>query len=218
MMDNLSLKQKRIIIIVGILVLIGIMYLVFNKKEKQSIITDENILVGTGEQNIVNDETTKDIEDMIVIHITGAVKKPGIVKLEDGSRIEDAIENAGGLTEDADITNVNLAYILEDGTKLTIPRNSDVEDIENSNFISKESGKNIIQDTNTNYKSYSTVNINKATQSELETIPGIGSSIAQKIISYRDENGKFLSIEDIKNVNGIGDNKYEAIKDYISVK
>ena len=218
MLDNLSLKQKKIIIIIGALVLVGIMYFIFNKNEKQNIITDENILIGNSEQNAIIDEKTEDIEDMIVIHITGAVKKPGIVRLQDGSRIEDAIEKAGGLTEDADISNVNLAYILEDGTKITIPRNSEIEDIEDSNLITKESGKNIIQDINTNDKSYTTVNINKATQGELETIPGIGSSIAQKIISYRDENGKFSTIEDIKNVSGIGDNKYEAIKDYISVK
>lgn len=219
MLDNLSLKQKKIIVIIGIIILIGVMYLIYNKNEKQSINVDENILINKSEQNYTDNDSIKDINKKIVVHITGAIKNPGIVELEEGSRIEDAIVKAGGLTEDADISNINLAYTLEDGTKIIIPRENDVQEIKDEDLISKESGKNVIEETNinTDKKSGSTININKATENELQTLPGIGSSLAKKIIIYREENGKFVSTLDIKNVNGIGENKYESIKDYISV-
>ena len=136
-----------------------------------------------------------------------------------GSRIEDAIESAGGLTENADITKVNLAYVVEDGTKIKIPSASE-EDIGDEDIIDSKSGDNIIIEENAvpSNNSPQTININKATEKEFETLPGIGPSLASKIIEYRNQNGKFESIEDIKNVNGIGDNKYEKIKDLITVK
>ena len=166
---------------------------------------------------ITNENNTND--DIVIIHITGSVKNPGIVKLKEGSRIEDAIESAGGLTENADITKVNLAYVVEDGTKIKIPSASE-EDIGDEDIIDSKSGDNIIIEENTvpSNNSTQTININKATEKEFETLPGIGPSLASKIIEYRNQNGKFESIEDIKNVNGIGDNKYEKIKDLITVK
>ena len=166
---------------------------------------------------ITNENNTND--DIVIIHITGSVKNPGIVKLKEGSRIEDAIESAGGLTENADITKVNLAYVVEDGTKIKIPSASE-EDIGDEDIIDSKSGDNIIIKENAvpSNNSTQTININKATEKEFETLPGIGPSLASKIIEYRNQNGKFESIEDIKNVNGIGDNKYEKIKDLITVK
>ena len=151
-----------------------------------------------------------------IIYITGSVKNPGIVKLKEESRIEDAIEAAGGLTENADISNVNLAYVLDDGTKIKIP-NLDDEDIGDEDVLSKDSGEGIIQEdektTNTNI-----VNINKATENELSTLPGIGNSLATRIVEYRKQNGNFKTIEDIKNVSGIGESKFANIKDFISIK
>lgn len=125
----------------------------------------------------------------------------------------------GGLTEDSDISNVNLAYVLDDGIKIKIPSISETTEEVNQNVITEENGENIIenkilQETSSNKG----VNINKANNTELETLPGIGASLAMKIIQYREQNGKFSAIEDLKNVNGIGDSKYENIKDLISVK
>ena len=154
-------------------------------------------------------------KEQVIIHITGSVKNPGIVKLKEGSRIEDAIEAAGGLTENADITNVNLAYVIDDGIKIKIPSVTD-EDIEDE-VISENIGENIVEENNETSKG-NIVNINKATESELQELPGIGSSLASKIIDYRNQNGKFNNIEDIKNVNGIGESKYSSIKDLIKVK
>lgn len=215
MLDNLTKKQKIIVIAIAGIVAIGIMYFIYNKNQvKEDINIENEILVNNV---ITNENNTND--DIVIIHITGSVKNPGIVKLKEGSRIEDAIEAAGGLTENADITKVNLAYVVEDGTKIKIPSASE-EDIGDEDIIDSKSGDNIIIEENTisSNNSTQTININKATEKEFETLPGIGPSLASKIIEYRNQNGKFESIEDIKNVNGIGDNKYEKIKDLITVK
>ena len=215
MLDNLTKKQKIIVIAIAGIVAIGIMYFIYNKNQvKEDINIENEILVNNV---ITNENNTND--DIVIIHITGSVKNPGIVKLKEGSRIEDAIESAGGLTENADITKVNLAYVVEDGTKIKIPSASE-EDIGDEDIIDSKSGDNIIIEENTisSNKSIQTININKATEKEFETLPGIGPSLASKIIEYRNQNGKFESIEDIKNINGIGDNKYEKIKDLITVK
>lgn len=215
MLDNLTKKQKIIVIAIAGIVVIGIMYFIYNKNQvKEDINIENEILVNNV---ITNENNTND--DIVIIHITGSVKNPGIVKLKEGSRIEDAIESAGGLTENADITKVNLAYVVEDGTKIKIPSASE-EDIGDEDIIDSKSGDNIIIEENAVplNNSTQTININKATEKEFETLPGIGPSLASKIIEYRNQNGKFESIEDIKNVNGIGDNKYEKIKDLITVK
>ena len=215
MLDNLTKKQKIIVIAIAGIVAIAIMYFIYNKNQvKEDINIENEILVNNVS---TNENNTND--DIVIIHITGSVKNPGIVKLKEGSRIEDAIEAAGGLTENADITKVNLAYVVEDGTKIKIPSASE-EDIGDEDIIDSKSGDNIIIEENTvsSNNSTQTININKATEKEFETLPGIGPSLASKIIEYRNQNGKFESIEDIKNVNGIGDNKYEKIKDLITVK
>lgn len=215
MLDNLTKKQKIIVIAIAGIVAIGIMYFIYNRNQvKEDINIENEILVNSV---ITNENNTND--DIVIIHITGSVKNPGIVKLKEGSRIEDAIEAAGGLTENADITKVNLAYVVEDGTKIKIPSASE-EDIGDEDIIDSKSGDNIIIEENAvpSNNSTQTININKATEKEFETLPGIGPSLASKIIEYRNQNGKFESIEDIKNVNGIGDNKYEKIKDLITVK
>ena len=132
----------------------------------------------------------------------------------------DAVNSAGGFTDEADTEKVNLAYELTDGVKVYIPsKNVDKEsNITTQEYITTESGDNeIVEETEMKPKDNILVNINEATQTELETLPGIGPSIALKIISYRKENGKFSTIEDIKNISGIGENKFESIKDLISL-
>ena len=223
MLETFSLNQKRIIIIVGIVVTIGIIYFIYNNLGNNNVDQlDDNMLIQNNNINEIASDSAE-TEEKIIIHITGAVKTPGIVKLDDGSRIEDAIEAAGGLTEDADISNVNLAYVLDDGTKIKIPSLSDGDIGNVEDVITDESGEGIIEEidstsSSNSQNSTSNININKATEAELDTLPGIGPSLASKIIEYREQNGKFSSIEDIKNVSGIGDSKFEEIKDLISVK
>ncbi len=170
-------------------------------------------VVQENEENVENDEEKNEI----VIHIAGEVKNPGIVRINEGARIADIIEQAGGLTEFANITNINLAYIVEDGQKIIIPKQGEQE--ENKEYITSETGEGIIQENGQSQSTGNTkININKAGLEELQQLQGIGEATAEKIIQYREEHGDFKQIEDLKNVSGIGDAKFDAIKDSIRVK
>lgn len=210
-------KQKIIIIsIIIVLIIVGIYVYNIRFSEDINENTNENQLNTSFVENILEkDDKNKEI----IVHITGAVKKNGIVKLKDGARIYDAIEMAGGSTDDADLSKINLAYVLEDGQKVYIPKIGEInQENAEEEYITFEYGnnKNIIQDYNKGGNEK--VNINIANQTELETLPGIGTATAEKIIDYRNKNGKFSRIEDIQNVKGIGNAKYENIKESICVK
>lgn len=155
--------------------------------------------------------------EKIAIHIIGEVKKEGIVYLEKGSRIVDAIKEAGGATKEADLSQINLAYELQDGQKIYIPNKNE----KISEYITRSSGNNvIIEGNNSSVQTEgkeNKVNINTANLNELDSLPGIGPSLAKRIIEYREENGNFKSIEELQNVKGIGDAKYSDIKDNVTV-
>ena len=119
---------------------------------------------------------------------------------------------AGGLKEEADLKQINLAYVLEDGMKINIPSKNESRNEASNNTENYTTKENL---NSSNNAKTSKVNINSATQTELETLPGIGPSTALKIINYRKEKGKFNKIEDIKNVNGIGESKFNKIKEFI---
>lgn len=206
------LKQRKILIIIGILVIILISWKIYDSSNFSKL--DENDVLNTSTSK-ENSEKVKEEEEFVAIHITGEVKHPGVVKVKEGSRIQDIIKAAGGLTENADISNVNLAYIVEDGIKIRIPSTTDEK---NKEYISKDIGEGIIVDEENGNNNNTVININTANETELEELPGIGTSIAGRIVEYRNKNGKFKSIEDIKNVTGIGDSKFEKIKDLIKIK
>ena len=148
------------------------------------------------------------------------------MQIEEGGRIADAVDAANGFSEDADISQINLAYQLEDGQKIYIPSINDEkigeeEKVLQKEYVTDEAGDDIILEdeiSNVKSKKDEKININTADQIELEEIPGVGESTAQKIIEYRETNGKFKTIEDIKNVNGIGESKFENMKEKICVK
>ena len=202
---------------------------------------------GSGESNNVkgeNGESSMSNDNTIYVYVTGEVNNQGVVILKEGSRITDAINAAGGITSNANITKINLVFILEDGMKVNIPSNNQLKDNPDFEYITMGSGDGDVNSwtsasSNSSNSSGSSsggsnsggfansknsysgqiqvININTATQTELETLPGIGPSLALRIINYREENGKFSSIEDIKNVSGIGDSRFEDIKNYITV-
>lgn len=202
-------KSKIIKIIVGVLIgVFAIIYYFVNNSEASSY---ENIEINNVIAiNTINEIDTEEISSKIKVYVTGEVNSPGVIELEEGGRIEDAIEGCGGITAQANLKDINLAYEVQDGEKIYIPNLSENIDTEEENTTESS--------TSTSSNSKDKININKATVSELTSIPGVGESTAQKIIDYRDENGKFKVIEDIKNVSGIGNSKYEKIKDYISIK
>lgn len=143
----------------------------------------------------------------LVVHITGAVPRPGVYALPEGARVQDIISAAGGFLAEADKASINLARVLEDGEMLEIPYTEGFSPIIPTPF----------QDIIVPGSDSDLININTASSFELETLPGIGPTTAGKIITYREENGPFLSIEDIINVSGIGPGTYERIKDLITV-
>jgi competence protein ComEA len=149
-------------------------------------------------------------ETPVIVYITGAVPRPGIYALPEGSRVQDGIAAAGGFLAEAERTDINLAAFLIDGEELDIP------------FV--EGGSPVLPTPVENNpvlpgsgSSSELIDINTASSVELETLPGIGPTTAQKIIEYRQTNGAFVSIEDIINVSGIGPGLYERIKDLITV-
>ena len=234
-------KKKKIFIAVTAVVLITILFILYmlsennnNQMEFEELISENNSAEiketdmkennTTGAENIDQEDITmgnvmlengNDNVIKIYIHITGEVKKPGVVQLNLGDRIIDAIEKAGGETKQADLSQVNLAYKVEDGQKIYIPNKNE----KISEYIWSGNGDNN-GDSNLNNKEQkeeNKVNINTASQIELDGLPGIGPALAHRIIDFREENGEFKSIEDIQNVKGIGNSKFEDIKEDICV-
>ena len=202
-------KNKYVYIMIGVgilVIVIGYFFINFKREDEDYI--DESLILEEdyNETEINNNEIAK-----IKIHITGEVKNEGIVELEEGARIYDAIKIAGDVTEFADLSKVNLAYELSDGQKVYIPsKNEEIEE-----YVSLDAGENVLEASEV---IEGKININIADSSALQTINGVGESLAGKIIAYRELNGKFKSIEDLKNVSGIGEKKFEDIKDKVVVK
>lgn len=142
----------------------------------------------------------------IMVDVKGAVKESGVYELQEGQRVQDAILMAGGFLENADERQINLAQILEDEMVIYVP----LEGEEGFESMGISQGQGEGQEA--------TVNINKATSEELQTISGIGPAKAEAIIQYREENGSFEKTEDITNVSGIGEKTFEKLKEKISVK
>lgn len=218
-MYNLDKKQKIILGILVAIVIGSICYYVYAKEDNSNIQLEVENGIKTEKQSETQEEYS---DDRILVHVSGAVNKEGVVELKVDSRISDAIEKAGGIREDASIEDINLAYKLEDGMKVHIPTKQEKENDNNEDTDEKE--ENIEKymtssnDISNKEEKSSKVNINTATQAQLETLPGIGPSTATKIIVYRKEKGKFNKVEEIKEVSGIGESKYNKIKDFIFIK
>lgn len=211
---------KTILVIIITLLLFYCIYYKNYKSFESLSCTEDSLIFEESEEskNSPEIETFKDehVAEKIIVHITGAIQNAGVIELEKGSRIIDAVNEAGGFTETADTEKINLAYELKDGVKIYIPNINDEESANSREYITDSSGSLPTIEENKTEKIL-LININKASQSELESLPGIGPSIALKIILYRQENGNFLQIEDIKNVQGIGESKFENIKQFICI-
>lgn len=153
----------------------------------------------------------------VTVHVFGAVAKPGVYQVSQGSRVIDAI-NMAGPTGEADLDSIKLASKVTDGQDIPVPFKAGIDPAavgvtQGASTSAGISGRNVFT-----APADGLVNINTANQSELDTLPGIGPALAQRIIQYRETNGLFQSIEDLKNVSGIGDKNFENMKDKITVR
>lgn len=185
-MKNFIIKYKKYIITL-VIVILSIISIIMQEKNRQDSIN-------------INSQDISKMENKIAVYVTGAVKNPGVYYLDIGSRLDNLLDICGGVLENADIKNINLAKKLSDSDKIDIPVIKE-ESLENEDIEDDEKDK---------------ININTASETELMTLNGIGKSTAQKIIEYRKVQ-EFTEIEDLMEVQGIGESKFNNVKDDICI-
>ncbi len=203
-MSNKNKNYIKVLLVVLVFVVAGVIFSCSIRQKTKN--ADETTVQVEEQSETESEETTETSAEMICVHVCGSVNAPGIYYLSKGARIHEAVDMAGGMTEDADLQYVNLAQEARDGEQIYIPNQTEVEE-----------GK--VPDANANAGSVEDglVNINTADLNELKTLPGIGDIKAEAIISYRESAGEFASIEEIMNVAGIKESSYEKIKEHIKV-
>ncbi|ODV57154.1 helix-hairpin-helix domain-containing protein [Lysinibacillus fusiformis] len=211
MLQSLWQKYKKGMLIPGVLVISGLFFYFYFSSFDSSLPQEGLIetIQPIEEMNQVESTAEVAVQQQIFVDIKGAVMYPGVYELQPDNRIIDAIQLAGGYIENADTQLVNHAQKVQDEMVIYIPiKGEHFEDASTNLFISPMESKNKDQK----------ININIADTETLATLPGIGPSKAQSILSYREENGRFQTIDDLKNISGIGEKTFEKIKDSITVK
>mgnify|MGYP004512796051 FL=1 len=218
------MNKKKIFVFAIILLICPTILLVkdkLNSKDDIYVLTEESTVSDENKNNDKKEKIEDEKENIsnkeITVYVSGEVNKSGVVTLKEGDRLAVAVEKLGGTTKKADLNNINLAIRVKDEEHYIIPKigeakQEELKDVNNTKDIENAEIKN----ENT-AKDSSKININTATLEELDKLPGVGEATANKIISHREENGQFKNIEDIKNVNGIGDKKFENMKELICV-
>lgn len=166
------------------------------------------------EAEVVEANTVSTKSQKIVIYVSGGVSVSGVVELENGDRLINAVEKLGGLAEDADLNRVNLAQKVEDGNHYIIPRINESIEVESSSDKLQDQ----VMSQNLESESDGKIDINKATVEDVDKISGIGPVLAKRIIEKRDELGGFKTIEELKEVEGIGEKKFSNIKNEVIIK
>lgn len=192
-------KSLLVLFCIALFASVSTFYYLYTQEDTTPIITN----------NMQTQTQDKQEDTIITVYVSGEVNSPGLVELPSDSRIADAIEVCGDFTPLADKTKINLAQKLTDGMQIQVSSKTPVN---NSNEQVNDTNSNIPSNNNS---SSNLININTATKEDLDTLPGIGPATAQKIIDYRQEHGNFSSIEDIKNVKGIGEAKFSKMQDKI---
>lgn len=195
-------KKLTVIISVILLIICGIIY-------KNTVYDTQVVLIEEVEKPKENQESKSDFKEeitTITVYVCGSVLNVKNVTLPKESRVEDAIKLAGGVTENAEINGINMAQKLSDEDMVYVPKKGEIiEAGSKTSSIAPSPAKK------------GKLNINKASAEQLDTLPGVGPSTAQKIIEYRSSRGGFKSIEELNNVSGIGNEKYKDVKDLITV-
>ncbi len=182
-------------------------------EEELSESQDDDASVGEGVSQSAQE--VQNVPNDVVVHVAGAVVAPGIYSVPEGSRVQDAVDAAGGLASDAASDAINLARTLQDGEQVLIPTE---EQVESGSYTTSVTDTGSASSGGVATEGGSTlVNINTAGVDELDTLPGVGPATAQAIVDERENNGPFTSIEDIQRVSGIGEKKFEKLKDSICV-
>ena len=205
-----KIKEYKIIVIcTGLGLLVGGFFLL--KPAPQTPVKETNlqaevaaVSMDSSTEKEVNKEEPLE-QDLITVDVKGAVKSPGIYDLPVGSRVNDAVQKAGGLTEQADSKSLNLAQRVSDEALVYVPTKGEE--------ASQQSGSGATSSTSKEKK----INLNKASLEELKQVKGLGGKRAQDIIDHRETNGKFKSVDELKKVSGIGAKTIEKLKDYVTV-
>jgi len=223
------MKKKNFVIFIACLFIIaaGVLYSCsYNKEGERDVIitslTDNNnsqefqntMRDGTASEEAVNSggEILSESPELIYVHLCGAVVNPDVYRIEAGSRLVDVIKLAGGLSPDAAGDYINQAMVVEDGQRIYIPTKDELKSLTVSDYIEGDQN-NQSKDSEANLK----ININTADEDTLMSLPGIGQARAQSIIEYRNKNGNFSDIEDLKKVPGIKEGLFSRIADKITV-
>lgn len=229
---------------VALILIMGIISIIVFKNNNKEVQEDISLSAFVEEENIEKEEPKEQLEvqeqEKIKVDIKGEINTPGVYELKVGDRVSDAIKISGGLTENADTTLINLSKNLKDEMVIIIYNKNEIEKLKqeltttktvieyiekectcpdtiNDACINEPKEENKKEQLEQKEEKDKKISINKATQEELETIPGIGSSKAKAIIKYREEHGEFKSIEEITNVSGIGNSTFEKFKDSITL-
>ncbi|XUD21287.1 competence protein ComEA [Enterococcus sp. AZ120] len=200
------LLGSGVFMVILITLLVGIYLMVNKEPQVDTTMWEETSLTTTTE--VATDATKERAETMIYVDIKGAVKVPGIYQLKNQQRIWDALALAGGMSEEADTAQVNYAQKVKDQMIIYVPKKG--ESVAQSLETLQESAP---AQQNQEEK----INLNTATEAELQTISGIGAKKAQEIIRFRDEQGPFKTVEELKNVPGIGEKTVDRLKDMLTV-
>lgn len=209
---EMNKKRKKLIVILALpVIMAGALFYTMSDggdspvlEPDSEIVSDRSVLSSSEEGREETDQALS-----IYVDVGGAVLEPQVVMLEEGARVFQAIEAAGGQRDDADLRNINLAAVCEDGQKIYVPSAGEEEE-----GTAAGTGTSAAASAG---PAGGLVNINTAGSEELQTLSGVGPGIAQRIIDYRNSEGSFRSIEDLKNVSGIGDKTFEKLRDYICV-
>lgn len=193
-------------IVILITLLVGIYLMVNKEAQVDTTMWEETSLTTTAEAS--TDATKERAETMIYVDIKGAVKVPGIYQLKNQQRIWDALALAGGVSEEADTAQVNYAQKVKDQMIIYVPKKGEPV---------PQSLETLQESASAQQNQEEKINLNTATEAELQTISGIGAKKAQEIIRFRDEQGPFKTVEELKNVPGIGEKTVERLKDMLTV-
>ena len=205
-----KIKEYKIIVIcTGLGLLVGGFFLL--KPAPQTPVKETNLQaeVAAVSKDLLTEKEVKEEpleQDLITVDVKGAVKSPGIYDLPVGSRVNDAVQKAGGLTEQADSKSINLAQKVSDEALVYVPTKGE-----------EAASQQTASGTDSSTSKAKKVNINKASLEELKQVKGLGGKRAQDIIDHRESNGKFKSVDELKKVSGIGAKTIEKLKDYVTV-